>query len=138
MLSVSLAPKIPQSFLIRCICRKRSSLPLMVKIRKTYLLKQKKKERKIISASDENPHIKNPVESLQFKCNINVSSNIGKCFFTILDKHFLKSHSLHKIFNRNNVKISYSSMPNIASIINSHNKKVINDKNHQLQLATVV
>ena len=56
----------------------------------------------------------------------NVSTNIGKSFLTFLDRHFPKSHKLHKIFNRNNVKISYSSMPNFGSIINSHNKKIIN------------
>ena len=57
----------------------------------------------------------------------NVLTNIGKSFLTILDKHFPKSHRLHRIFNRNNVKISYSAMPNFASVINSHNKKIIND-----------
>ena len=47
----------------------------------------------------------------------NVFTNIGKSFLTILDKHFPKSHKLYKIFNRNNVKISYSPMSNFASII---------------------
>ena len=59
-------------------------------------------------------------------CSSNVSTNIGKSFLTILDRHFPKSHKLHKIFNRNNVKISYSSMPNSGIIINLHNKKIIN------------
>ena len=53
----------------------------------------------------------------------NVSTNIGKSFLTILDRHFPKSYKLH---NPNNLKISYSSMPNFGSIINSHNKKIIN------------
>ena len=57
----------------------------------------------------------------------NVSTNIGKSFLTILDRHFQKSHKLYKILNWNNVKISYSSLPNFASIINSHNKKIINN-----------
>ena len=57
----------------------------------------------------------------------NISMNINKSLLTILDKHFPKSHKLYKIFNRNNVKISYSSMPNFASIINSHNEKIINN-----------
>ena len=59
--------------------------------------------------------------------SINVSTNIGKSFLTILDRYFPKSHELYKIFNRNNVKISYSSMPNFASVINLHNKKIINN-----------
>ena len=56
----------------------------------------------------------------------NVFSNIGKSFLTILDRHFLKSYKLYKIFNQSNVKISYNSTPNFAGIINSHNKKIIN------------
>ena len=55
----------------------------------------------------------------------NVLTNIGKSFLTILDKHSPKSHRLHRIFNHNNVKISYSAMPNFASVINSHNKKIM-------------
>ena len=57
----------------------------------------------------------------------NVSTNIGKSFLAILDRHFPESHKLYKIFNQNNVKISYSSMHNFTSIINSHNKKIINN-----------
>ena len=49
--------------------------------------------------------------------SINVSSNIGKSFLAILDRHFPKSHELYKIFNWNNVKIRHG--PNFASIINS-------------------
>ena len=49
-----------------------------------------------------------------------------KVFLTILDRHFPKSHKLYKIFNWNNVKISYSSLSNFASIINSH-KEIINN-----------
>ena len=56
----------------------------------------------------------------------NVSTNIGKRFLKILDLHFLKSHKLYKIFNRNNAKISYRCMSNFASIINSHSNKIIN------------
>ena len=56
-----------------------------------------------------------------------VSTNIGKSLLAILDRHFPKSHKLYKIFNWNNVKISCSSMPNFANIINSHNKKIINN-----------
>ena len=40
--------------------------------------------------------------------------------------NFPKLHKLYKIFNRNNAKISYSSMPNFASIINLYYTKIIN------------
>ena len=32
------------------------------------------------------------------------------------------------LFNRNNVKVSYSSLPNFSSIINSHNKKILRQR----------
>ena len=57
----------------------------------------------------------------------NVSTNIDKSFLTILDRHFSKSRKLYKMFNRNNVKISYSSLPKLANIINSHNEKLLNN-----------
>ena len=64
---------------------------------------------------------------VQSSISSNVSTNIGKSFLTILHKHFPKSHKLYETFNWNNAKISYSTMPNFASIINSHNKKIINN-----------
>ena len=60
-------------------------------------------------------------------CSCNVATNIGKKFLLLLDKHFLKADKLSKVFNRNNVKVSYSSMPNFPSIINSHTKKIFNE-----------
>ena len=44
---------------------------------------------------------------------------------TLIYKHFPQHHKLHKLFNRNNVKISYSCLPNIKSIINAHNRKIL-------------
>ena len=35
---------------------------------------------------------------------------------------------MHKIFNKNNVKISYSCMNNIISILSTHNKNILNPK----------
>ena len=58
--------------------------------------------------------------------SLNVSTNIGKKFFSLLGKHFPKTHQLHKLFNRNNVKVSYSSLPNFKSVINGHNKIILN------------
>ena len=54
-----------------------------------------------------------------------VVTKIGKTFLRLIDKHFPPHHKLHKLFNRNNVKISYSCMPNVKSIINKHNKIVL-------------
>lgn len=52
----------------------------------------------------------------------NVETNIGKRFFSLIDLHFPKSNPLHKIFNRNTIKLSYSCMPNIKTTITNHNK----------------
>ena len=55
----------------------------------------------------------------------NVETNVGKCFLSLIDQHFSKSNPLHKIFNRNTIKLSYSCMNNVKSIISSHIKSVI-------------
>ena len=54
----------------------------------------------------------------------NVKTKIGKEFFKILDKNFPKDHPLHKIINRNTVKLGYSCMPNLQQNINIHNQKI--------------
>ena len=59
----------------------------------------------------------------------NVKTHIGKIFFKLLNKHFPKSNKLYKIFNRNTVKISYSCMKNLNSIISSHNALQLKTKN---------
>ena len=41
----------------------------------------------------------------------NVKTNVGKCFLSLIDQDFPKSHPLQKIFNRNTLKLSYSCMP---------------------------
>ena len=53
-------------------------------------------------------------------------TNIGKELFRLFEKHFPAHHRLHKICNKNNVKLSYSCLPNIASKISAHNKKLLN------------
>ena len=58
----------------------------------------------------------------------NVSTNIGKKFLNLIDKHFPKTNKLHKIFNRNTIKLSYSCTKNMGRIIKSHNKKITTTK----------
>ena len=57
----------------------------------------------------------------------NIQTNVGKTFLNLIQKHFPPKHKFHSIFNKNNIKVSYSCMENIASIINKHNKKIINN-----------
>ena len=58
----------------------------------------------------------------------NVKTNIGKEFLKLVQKHFNPDHKFHSLFNRSNLKVSYSCMPNIKKIIQSHNSKVLNQK----------
>ena len=59
---------------------------------------------------------------------MNVKNNIGKNFLQLIDKHFPRSSKLHKIFNRNTVKVSYSCTPNFQQIIKKQNKKLTSRK----------
>ena len=54
-------------------------------------------------------------------CSKSVTTRIGQSFLHLLDTHFPKNHIFNKIFNRNKVKVSYSSMQNIKAIIINHN-----------------
>ena len=57
---------------------------------------------------------------------MNMKTNIGKKTFKLLQKHFPPTHSMHIIFNENEVKISYCCFPNMGSIISSHNEHILN------------
>ena len=57
-----------------------------------------------------------------------VKNNIGRTFLRLLSKHFPRNHTMHKIFNRNTVKISYRCLRNIGSIISSHNRNILSPK----------
>ena len=59
----------------------------------------------------------------------NVCTNVGHYFLNLIEKHFPENHKYRKIFNKNNLKISYSCMQNIKSIINAHNRKIIYETN---------
>ena len=56
-----------------------------------------------------------------------VKTNIGRTFPKLTFRHFPRHHKYHSLFNKNNVKGSYSCMDNMQSIIviiNKHKKKV--------------
>ena len=54
----------------------------------------------------------------------NIKTRIGQKFLRLINKHFPEDSKLHKIFNWSTVKISYSCMPNIGTIIKRHNARV--------------
>ena len=53
-----------------------------------------------------------------------VKTSIGRKFLGLIDTHFPKGHQLHKIINRNTIKISFSCMDNMATIVKAHNNKI--------------
>ena len=57
----------------------------------------------------------------------NVKTNIGKIFLQLLDKHFPNHHKYYKLFNRNYIKISYSCMQNMASVIQKYQTNLLKD-----------
>ena len=54
-----------------------------------------------------------------------VSRKIGREFLNILTKNFPPHHKYHKLFNKNNIELSYSFMPNMKTIIKGHNLGIL-------------
>ena len=90
--------------------------------------------------SDKLKYVKTPKPKRNRKRNIiwfnppnrsHVKTNVGKIFMGLVAKHFPRHHKYHKLFNRNNVKVSYSCMPSMASLINRHNAKLLKPSENQ-------
>ena len=62
----------------------------------------------------------------------NIKTRIGEEFFKILNKHFPKGSKFHKLFNKNNVKLSYSCMPSMKSVISGHNQKLLRENREDM------
>ena len=82
-----------------------------------------------LTGTNHQKHIKHKRKIIWFnpRFSKNISTNIGKSFLSLLDLHFPKNHIYNSIFNRNKIKVSYSCMQNIKSIINNNNMKVLNN-----------
>ena len=57
-----------------------------------------------------------------------VKTIIKHKFLRMLMKHFLLTHRLFKIYNKNNNKVNYSCVTSMASIIPEHNKNPLDDR----------
>ena len=67
----------------------------------------------------------------------NVATNFGKKFFTLLSACFPANNKLHKIINKNTIKLSYSCMSNIKQSIANRNKAILSKekiKEEQIKL----
>ena len=57
---------------------------------------------------------------------MNVHTNIERAeFLNLVSKHFPKNHWYNKIFNKNNIKASYSCTDNQQIIMKKHNRKIL-------------
>ena len=66
--------------------------------------------------------------------NAEVSTNIGRRFLSLIERHFPVGSPLHKHFNKHTIKISYSCMPKVSSVIAGHNKKLFRQDNFLKEL----
>ena len=58
---------------------------------------------------------------------MNVATNIGKNFFSVLNEYFPQNSKLFKIINKNTIKLSYSCMVNMKQKIDNHNRKLMSN-----------
>ena len=56
---------------------------------------------------------------------VELCTSITRLFLNMLSKHFRPGSELHKLFNKDNVKISYCTTQNIKRIIDAHNRKLL-------------
>ena len=63
----------------------------------------------------------------------NVQTNIGREFRNLIQRCFPPNHKLTKLFNKNNLKLSYSCSLNIKQIIDGHNKTILSQNIPPLQ-----
>ena len=54
-----------------------------------------------------------------------VKTRVGAKILNLVKECFPETNPLHKIFNKNTIKISYRTTPNISQIISAHNRKLL-------------
>ena len=62
--------------------------------------------------------------------SLNVKTNVGATFLKMIKEYFPPNHKLHKICNKNTLKISYRTMPNMRKHVSKHNNKILKSHNH--------
>ena len=60
-----------------------------------------------------------------FSFNAALKTDLGHQFLGLIDKHFPVNNPLHKIINRRTIRLSYSTIKNMKTIIQNHNRKVL-------------
>ena len=78
--------------------------------------------------SRQHPHHKGIVIEKLYGSSQDMWKPTSVEYFCIsLTSTFPRHHKYHKFFNRNNIKISYSCMSNMASVIRNHNTSLLKD-----------
>ena len=62
-----------------------------------------------------------------------LKTNLGKEFLKLIDKNFPINNPLHAILNRKTVKMSYSCTENMQTLMQNHNRKVLNKNENKQQ-----
>ena len=68
---------------------------------------------------------KKPVTWFNPPYSMNVATNVGRNFLTLIDEHFPPGHPLHSVINRSTVKVGYRYLPNMGAQISRHNSKIL-------------
>ena len=71
--------------------------------------------------------------------NTACTTNLGREFLKLLDKHFpqkiKRKDKLEKIINRHTIKLSYSGTQSMGKIISSHNAKILKERKEEEEIS---
>ena len=59
---------------------------------------------------------------------MDVKTKLGARFLNLVNIHFSNGNRWHKILNKNTIKISYCTTPNVRSVIQNHNKRLLDQR----------
>ena len=76
-----------------------------------------------ISPKDKSKHKSRNIIWFNPPYNKCITSNVGRDFLNLIYKHFPNNSPLAKIFNKNNIKVSYSCASNMSEIIKKYTTK---------------
>ena len=76
--------------------------------------------------TEEKKQCKRKIICFNPRYSMNARTNIGKPFLKLTRNHFPNENLSHKIFNKNVLKVIFSCMGNMTSIISSHNRTILN------------
>ena len=76
--------------------------------------------------TEEKKQCKRKIICFNPRYSMNARTNIGKPFLKLTRNHFPNGNLSHKTFNKNVLKVIFSCMGNMTSIISSHNRTILN------------